>query len=120
MLVYCRHDSLNLFLFRTSSVTVNGSLYQLGCMVSYRIVDLMPQFAELADIVTHLECGVILILQLYETVCFNEHYHAYEVEATEEMVGAQPVSLLDHYPLLRHQCGTHSELTVVCPKYDLI
>lgn len=51
----------------------------LGCMVSYSFHEVVPHLWELSEIVTHLECGVVFILQLYDTLCsVNEHYHALE------------------------------------------
>jgi hypothetical protein len=99
---------------------VNGTLYQLGCIVSYKFIGVLPQFGELIDIASDTEFGVIFLLKVYETVCFQEHYHAYEIDSTEENIAVKPDCLLDYHPMVKHCCGKDMDLTVVCLKYDLL
>jgi hypothetical protein len=74
----------------------------------------LPQFGELVDILSDADNGELFILKLSETLCFNEHYHAYEIAEMDDTVIADLTELLDHHPLLKHNCGSNGELTVIC------
>jgi hypothetical protein len=108
------------FVNRTSSLTVNGTLYQLGSIISYRLLGILPQFEEVVDILSDSDFGVLFLLRLTETLCFEEHHHAFQVVSTEDNVTVKPTCLLDYHPMSKHHCGKDMELTVVCPKYDML
>lgn len=40
---------------------------------------------------------------MFQTLVFNSHYHAYEVEETNTFAVQTPESLVDHHPLSLYQ-----------------
>lgn len=37
---------------------------------------------------------------------------------SDDVVAVEAKSLCDHHPLVKHQCGSDREMTVICPEYD--
>ena len=58
-----------------------------------------PQFGVIEDIILHN--GPLFILEPLQTVCFNKHFHAYEVVPTpvRTFLVVTQINLADYHPL---------------------
>ena len=73
-------------LFRLTWVSVSGTKYKTGAVVQTGFHNLLPVFAIARKII--LVGGdpskLMFIVEVIDTVCFSEHYHAYEVQMSEK------------------------------------
>jgi len=69
-------------------------------------------------VVSHVDRFILVVSQLY-TVCFNAHFHAYEVTHPSclELVFVSLDMLADHQPLSLYQCN---DLLLVPVKYYVV
>ena len=75
-----------------------------------------PLFGKIVDIIVSTIQETLFVLQIYNTLCFNEHYHAYEVAASSSVVVYFVNQLCDYHPL--HLTKARNMLNYcVTPKY---
>ena len=73
-------------------------------------------FGKIVDIIVSTIQETLFVLQIYNTLCFNEHYHAYEVAASSSLVVYFVNQLCDYHPL--HLMKPRNMLNYcVTPKY---
>ncbi len=65
--------------------------------------DDLPVFGEIKHVVADSD-QYYLVFYVLHTICFQPHYHAYEVEHTSELGVVKPSELADH-PLGLYTCS---------------
>ena len=71
----------------------NGSLYKRNVFIltSFDLLD--PVFCKIVDIVS-TKCGVFLLTAEYETLYYDEHYHAYVIKQLSEALGIYNITCI--------------------------
>ncbi|EEC07499.1 conserved hypothetical protein [Ixodes scapularis] len=70
--------------FAVKSVSVDGWLYKAGCALVVSVPeDTLPKFVQVREIF-YVNKFVLLLANILDTICFDEHFHAYAVCATQE------------------------------------
>ena len=79
----------------------------------------LPMFGEIKHIVVLDVDRYFLLVSELETLCFNAHYHAYEVtrSTSAELTLIQICDLADHNPLSLYTCN---DLLLVPLKYYVV
>ena len=84
--------------------------------------DDLPMFGEITHVIVTNVNQYYLISDILHTVCFDPHFHAYEVEhnavPTHHII--QPSSLIDHHPLGIYTCKNPQPTLFVSLKYHVI
>ena len=108
-------------LYRVSWIDVNGISYKHDGVVILN-VDLVPTFGIIIDIIALDVDDYWLICEVTSTICFNSHYHSYEVckDVPPHYVVCQLKNLADNYVLSAYELGTHSDTLFIPMKYYVI
>lgn len=72
-------DNVYKKLCRTKWTRIRGTLYSLGVVVIVMFESDMPVFGRIVDIILHTSLKPVLVTDVLETLCFNKHFYAYEV-----------------------------------------
>ena len=84
--------------YRTPWVEIYGTLYKRSCCLVIQVKDDLLVFGELKEIY-NVQCDIYFKVQTYTTLWFDEHFHAYVVEATPTETFVKSGELLTHEPL---------------------
>jgi hypothetical protein len=77
-------------------IILNGIKYSSNKAVIMGVVDDMPSFGILHEIYVDSRRNVNFLVQVTVTICFQSHFHAYEVSVVQESIKCiQPDTLLD-------------------------
>ncbi len=79
-------------------VKVDGTLYKKPCALLLGTDNDLPLFSNLQEILIARE-EVYFNVKLFETICYNPHYHAYVVFPTEQYQTIHRSELYSHLPL---------------------
>ena len=77
----------------------------------------LPMFGTLKHIAVVEVNRYYFIVELLHTVCYNPHYHAYEVTTQGQLTVVQLSELADHHPLSVY---TTNHLRFVIMKYHVV
>ncbi len=85
-------------------------------------MDLIPTFGIIADILALDVDDYRLVCEVTSTLCFNSHYHSYEVcrVVPPHHIVCQINDLADSYVLSAYELATHSDTLYIPMKYDVI
>ena len=85
-----------LFSHSTTWVEILGTTYKPGGIVILS-ADTLPTFGVISDIIIFNTTNYFLVTQVMHTVCFNSHFHGYEVEFDEQhYTFVKQENLVDH------------------------
>ena len=106
--------------FRANSANVCGTTYKKGHVVVCDITDEDPKLGLIVDIYETPGAKTLFITHRLITVCFNQHFYAYEVVSTSTFDVFQYYQFKDHHPLhiCRSFCTGSSQYVVM--KYHII
>ena len=82
----------------------------------------LPMFGLIQHIISVDVENYFFIVLVLHTICFNSHFHVYEVEHSNslEHIVVKPTDLVDHHPLgLYTRDFLHQSLQVVSLKYHV-
>ena len=100
-------------------MTLNGTTYRKDMIIVHDVKDEEPVFHRITDILETPTEETLFVAHCLKTVCFNRHYHAFEVELSPTFVVYTHCQFKDHHPL--HICksfGTNRAM-FVCLKYHI-
>ena len=90
---------------RFQTALINGTEYKQGLIILLGMEEDVPQFGKLGEIVLTPSKEFFFITLRLITLQYRHHYHAYEVNVTDEILICSYQDLYDYHPL---------ELTVAC------
>ena len=101
---------------------VNGTKYAVGYIVYYDCIDDdLPVFAKIQDIVLLPNTSKSLfMLNLFKTLKYEEHYHAYVVLPTTDIQVCSQNELADYHPLSVSKAFTLSSPMFIRVKYSVV
>ena len=88
--------------FRASSATLNGTTYRKDMVTVGDVNDKEPVFHQITDILEIPTEEALFVTRSMKTMCYNRHYHAFEVQLTSTFVVYKHNQFKDHHPL--HIC----------------
>ena len=108
-------------LCRTSSLSVNGTIYHTQDIVVTEFAEDLPQFGEIVDIVVNKD-GAAFVVHMLQTDCFNDHFHSFEVHDSGNFRIVDQPQLSDYHPLaIQERVRTPGTiLRLVSLKYDIM
>ena len=118
-LLECHLDA-NLILCK--SAIVNGHCYRPNIMLLSDWTDELPTFCKVVQMV-ELRSDLYLILQPWNTLYFEDHYHAYAVEenATQTFQIKKPHDIMEHRPVHAVKSYTSSDHKwYIATRYSLV
>ena len=81
---------------------VHGTIYKHPCALVLNVSDVTPQFGCIQDV--FLVGGEVYFrVELQDTLCYAEHYHAYVIRRTGQFSLVPYASLSSHIPLYPRQ-----------------
>ena len=87
---------------RPNLIKIYGTLYKEPCALVVDVIDDLPQFGKLKDILV-VDEEVYLHVQLLKTKKYSEHFHAYVTEQDSSFKTMKHFDMQCHLPLhLRH------------------
>jgi len=106
---------------RTNWVRVCGTLYRVGVIVLVKMMSDMPQFGQVVDIVLHHSTKPLLVVDTLDTVRFNRHFYAYEVneKTTRAFQVIKQEELADHHTLCAYTPQNSQQFMVPLKYYVL-
>ena len=79
---------------------------------------LVPSFAKIANILLiGSDRTCFFLCKCYSTLCLNSHFHAYEVEESEDWRVIKQTELFDYHPLPLYNLHTYPGVSFVTLKY---
>jgi hypothetical protein len=107
--------------FSTSWIKVHGNTYKPGHIVIIAS-NLLPTFGKITDILIYNTDDNYLVLQKFHTICFNQHYHSFEVLCTDpiEYFVCKPIDLVDPHPLSLYNVPGSPQFNFISYKYHII
>ena len=94
-----------------------GSTYKACCVVLVHNHSDMLLFGQIEEIYS-INQNFYLALNLYKTIAFDTHYHAYEVILTSQTYVTNVESIADHHPLWVYQ--NQDGVSYVPLKYNVL
>lgn len=79
-------------------VKISGTLYKVDMVLVPKLSNEYPVFGRIKFITVNSAGEVWYMLKLFLTVCFNNHYHAYEVTNCDQYMYIQFNDLITHFP----------------------
>ena len=71
--------------YRTKWVKYNGTIMMKDYVVITNVIDeYEPEFAWIDEIITTEQQQIVLSVTICETICYNNHYHNWEIQKTLE------------------------------------
>lgn len=83
----------------------------------------LPVFGLVQHVITVEVDTYFLIVNVLHTICFNRHFHVYEIEypSSPNYNVVKPLDLVDHHPLGLYTCTfLNQSIQVVSLKYHVI
>jgi hypothetical protein len=107
-------------IYLANYVKVCGSKYKTGDVVILSFENDWPTFGAILHIM-HASGKVTFVVQKLFTVTYSSHYHAYEVERTDDRTAVGYLNLADWHPLSLHTgFGQNAKCQYIVPRYELL
>jgi hypothetical protein len=113
------------FCRRSKWVEIDGTVYKVGSCVQLGNRDELPEFAEIQKILVQRDLNMIRFLtSKFTTLCWNEHFQAYEVEKCyygEDGISLVKQSTLSYFLPLHvvKPFGHHRGTNYIAPRYEI-
>ena len=100
---------------------MHSTLYRVGVIVLSKVVNDVPQFGEVVDIVLHHSVKALLVIDMLDTGRFNRHFYAYEVKerANRVLQVCTQGDLADHHTLCAYTPQNSGQFMVPLKYYVL-
>ena len=91
---------------------VSGILYKPGALVVVKS-NTLPQFGLIKDIIIVDVDDCYFVFSQLDTLCFNSHYHSYEVSYDQSFLSVvRPSEMIDSHVLHPNTVSSHSSVTL--------
>lgn len=81
--------------------------------------ELMPAFGVIIQIVK-VENTCIFVCKEFTTLCFSNHFHAFEIKESSKTIAIKYDDLPDYHVLSTYKLHTHTNVSFVSMKYHII
>lgn len=90
-------------------VRLSSFEYKLHSMIVVDIINLLPEFGIISKILVNDKREVCFIYKSFKTLCFSEHYHAFEIEATQTTSRVLSIDLPSYLSTVLHSVSPNGK-----------